>query len=579
MDPLLDALQAELARNSAALRLDDYPNPYFVAYQLLDEEQFELGAKRGALYSDKRGRQRNLYVEVRVGDYALDNSEDQDHDMQGLDHYVPNELAPLDDSAEALRHALWLLTDFRYKQALAAYHNVRGKRVFAPESGGPAAGSFTREEAVAAIEPLEPLDFPDDEWRARLRRLSQLATEDPLVFDAYLEIKARRVVRRFVNLEGSRIRTVARYYSVSFQAMTRAPDGMLLEHGTESYCRDPGHLPSEAQLTADIRLVLSQLAALRAAPVLDPYTGPAILEPEATGVFFHEAVGHRLEAYRTDADEEGQTFKGRLGQVVMPTFLSILDDPTRLSEGEKQLNGFYRYDEDGVAARPVTLVENGVLRTFLLGRRPFDTLTRSNGHGRSDGESAPSARMGNFIVRGAAPLSHPDLTKRLIDEARRQGRPFGLRIGSIIGGSTNTSSYGYQAFKGTPRMVYKVDARTGQETLVRGVEMVGTPLSSIGKIVATSDRYGVFNGYCGADSGWVPVSAVAPEALFREIEVQRTVRREEKPQILPPPPSDDATPTHSAVRGASGLPRGEGAPVTRPADAFRPFARNLSGKD
>jgi hypothetical protein len=143
--------------------------------------------------------------------------------------------------------------------------------------------------------------------------------------------------------------------------------------------------------------------------------------------------------------------------------------------------------------------------------------------------------MANLFIDGTRPMSHDKLFKRFLEEMRKQGKQWGLYVETIAGGNTNTSSYGYQAFKGMPRIAYKVDARTGARTLVRGVELVGTPLSAINRIIATSDRYGVFNGYCGAESGSVPVSTVAPEVLFSEMELQRTEDTNERPLILPPP--------------------------------------------
>ena len=138
-------------------------------------------------------------------------------------------------------------------------------------------------------------------------------------------------------------------------------------------------------------------------------------------------------------------------------------------------------------------------------------------------------------VKSSRSVSLAQLKAQMLEEVRRQGKPYGLIIRDILGGSTNTQSFGSQTFRGQPTMVYRVDAQTGDETLVRGVEMVGTPLSSVAKIVATSDTVGVFNGYCGAESGMVPVSTVAPAVLFTEIELQRAQKTSERPPILPPP--------------------------------------------
>jgi predicted Zn-dependent protease len=291
--------------------------------------------------------------------------------------------------------------------------------------------------------------------------------------------------------------------------------------------------------------VIAELAALRTAPAIDPYTGPAILEPEAAGVLFHEAVGHRLEGDRIEDDKEGQTYKGQVGQRVLPPFLTVVDDPTLERAGGVALNGSYAFDEEGVPARRTVLVKDGRLETYLLSRKPVKPFERSNGHGRSQGARQPVARMANLVVESSRRVPWPELKKRLMAEARRQGKPFGLVIRDITGGNTNTASWGYQAFKGTPRLVLRVDAKTGKEELVRGVELVGTPLTSVNKVLATSEEPRVFNGYCGAESGYVPVATVAPAVLVGEIELQRVARANDRSPILPSPWS-------SAPSGAPG---------------------------
>jgi len=264
------------------------------------------------------------------------------------------------------------------------------------------------------------------------------------------------------------------------------------------------------------------------------------MSPEATGVFFHETIGHRLEGQRQEDQEEGRTFKGHLGRRILPEFVDVADDPTLTAWDGIPLNGHYRVDDEGVRASRASLVESGVLRGFLLSRRPVEGFEHSNGHGRSDGFQRPVGRMATLVVQGRTPVSPERLREMLLEEVRRQHKPYGLIIETIAGGSTNTSSYGYQAFKGVPRVAYRVDAETGAMELVRGVEIVGTPLSSINKIVATSDRYGVFNGYCGAESGPVPVSTVAPEMLFAEIELQRSQDTRERAPVLPAPDEGSA---------------------------------------
>jgi predicted Zn-dependent protease len=532
---ILDAMKVELERSGEELRFEDYPAPYFINYQLKDERQERVMARSGALFDENASRTRRLYVEVRVGDYAFDNTEDTSG--QGYDEmllYQAPDDAPLDDDRLALRSALWLLTDQRYKEALAAYLRVKGMRVYEAKEEEKK-GSFTREEPHRHKDEVATLSFDRERWSRVARDLSALVASRGVAFDSGVEIDVRQETRYQVNTEGTELLTDTIIYGIHVSATGRADDGMLLAHSIDFYARTESALPTEEELRKSAETMLDELEALRTAPVLEPYTGPALLLPEATGVFFHEAVGHRLEGERQDNDEEGRTFKGQIGKAVMPAFLSVYEDPTVQTEGSLQLNGHYLFDDQGVKTSRVPLVESGVLRNFILSRKPVDGFDRSNGHGRAQGNNRPVARMGNLVVETSKPVTRARLKEMLLEEARRQGKPFGLMVTSITGGSTNTTTYGYQAFKGAARMVYRVDAQTGEETLVRGVEIVGTPLASINKIVAGDDTVGVFNGYCGAESGYVPVSTVAPATLFSEIELQRSVRTRERGQILPPP--------------------------------------------
>jgi predicted Zn-dependent protease len=544
--PVLGAMQAELARSMARLRLRGYEAPYFIAYAVRDYESYEVTGRFGALVGHAHSRTRQAAVEVRVGDYQLDNtSSDREvqFDTGDADSYEPSTDAPIDDDPDALRASLWLLTDEKYKHALAAYAKKRGRRAttIVEDENLP---SFSREPPARHVESTTPLVFDEAAVTARVRGTSARFKAWPELLDATVKLGADRVVRWFVNSEGAAVTTERIIYSVHLSAATRAKDGMLLEHDKDFYGHSDGELPSDATLAAAIDELASELRALRDAPVIDPYTGPALLMEQAAGVFFHETVGHRLEGERQNDEKEGRTFKGQVGKRVLPEFLSVIDDPTARAVGGRSLNGFYQFDDQGVAARPVTLIENGVLRDYIKSRTPIAGSLHSNGHGRAEGTNEPMGRMGNLFLRSTRRLPVAQLKERLLEEVRRQGKPFGLIIRDITGGSTNTSNYGFQAFKGQPRLVYRVDAKTGVETLVRGVEMVGTPLTTVSKIIATSDTEGVFNGYCGAESGFVPVSTVAPAVLMSEIELQRTQRAMERPPILPPPWADSPQKRH-----------------------------------
>jgi TldD protein len=545
---LMEAMAAEMNRNQQQLKLQGHEPPYFMSYQLKDYDQYAITARYGAIFLDDGYRNRQLSADVRVGAYEFDSSVPEEMDFiissKGTSFYARTE-GPLDDSAVALRTSLWLMTDEKYKNALVQFLKKKGEDVYAVEDPK-RPPSFSREKPNTFVQPPVAFPFDRERWRQVARAVSARFNAYPELFDSDVRVTADKAVRIFVSTEGSRIISEETLYGLHVSAVARAEDGQLLDDSRTFYSPTEAGLPDEKELMAAADKVIEELLALRKAPAIDPYTGPAILAPEASGVLFHETVGHRLEGHRQGDDREGKTFRGQEDKQILPPFISIHDDPSLRVIGEAPVNGYYLFDEEGVKGQRVTLVDKGVLKGYLLSRQPLEGFLQSNGHGRSQGNRRPVARMANLIVESTKKVSDEQLKKMLIAEAKRQGKPYGLIIRDITGGNTNTSSYGYQAFKGVPRMVYRVDVRDGKETLVRGVEIVGTPLSSMNRILATGSKPGIFNGFCGAESGNVPVSTVAPAALLQEIELQRTVEGKDRPPILMSPAAATTQPEAKA---------------------------------
>ena len=540
-EEIATALNQELQRSLERLRIDDYETPYFLSYHLRDEERYNVSARYGALVGEDHDRQRYAYVETRVGDYDFDNFADVDAQSWRTGDFRADRIQPIDSDVDALRGALWLLTDETYKRALSDYQTKRGGAVYQADQDLEVP-SFSKEDPREYRSEPRPLQIDKPQWRELVRDVTAEMREHEFLMDAKMDVSARRQVRYLVNSEGTDIIDEFTIYSVQAQAFTRADDGMLLENSRQFYALDGDELPDEETIREEVDQMIADLEALREAEVLDPFTGPAVLDPQAAGVLFHEALGHRLEGERQRDDAEGRTFTGHLDSEIMPEFLSVYDDPTLQRYDGVQLNGHYLYDDEGVKAQRASLVEDGVLTGFLMSRTPIEGFERSTGHARAQGVSVPQARMANFIVEAdeEKAVSDEELIEKLKQQARDQGEDYGLLIQDVTGGSTNTLGFGYQAFKGVPRMIYKVDAETGEKTLVRGAELVGTPLSAINEIEAVGDQPGVFNGFCGAESGQVPVSAVAPAMLTAEIELQRSSQIRERDPILPPPWADNA---------------------------------------
>jgi predicted Zn-dependent protease len=300
---------------------------------------------------------------------------------------------------------------------------------------------------------------------------------------------------------------------------------------------DAAGLPDDKAILAAIDRVANDVSALLRAPEAEPFVGPAIFSGRAAGVFFHEIFGHRVEGHRQKDESEGQTFTKSVGTKVLPDFLSVVFDPTRRKMGAVDLNGWYDYDDEGVKGQRVTVVDKGVLKTFLMSRSPIRGFDHSNGHGRRQPGFEVVSRQSNLLVESANAVTEAALRQMLIGEIKKQNKPYGLYFRDITGGFTTTQRTGLQAFKVIPVMVYKVYADGRPDELVRGADIVGTPLASFAKILATSDKPEVFNGYCGAESGSVPVSAVSPAILVSEIEIEKKAKSQDRPPLLPEPTS------------------------------------------
>ncbi|HEX9666617.1 MAG TPA: metallopeptidase TldD-related protein [Thermodesulfobacteriota bacterium] len=528
---VLNAMEMELSRSWKKLRLDGYEAPYFISYQIKDNAYYNIKGKYGAIAELVNDRTRRLFVDVRVGNYEFDNS--ILGNSGGNSSSFDSSIIPLDNDVDSIRAVLWQATDAAYKYALTQYFNKKAEHV--DEVKDEEIPSFSKEEPHIYNEPEVELVFNPKDWESKMREVSSVFKEYKDLIDASVSITAQKETVYFVNTEGARYIRDEILYSIDADALTRADDGRVIKNYENLYYVTPLDIPSADKLKSAMRDLVKETVDMKSAEALSPVNVPAILEPEAAGIVFHEAVGHRLEGERQINDKEGQTFKDRVEEKIIPAFLSIIDDPELKSFNGTRLLGYYPIDDEGVPGQTVVLVENGILKNFLLSRTPINGFNKSNGHGRAAYRRAPMARMSNTIVKSKKEYPKAELKTLLIEEVKRQKKPFGLIIRKMTGGETNTSTYDFQAFSATPLVVYKVDPETGKETLVRDIEIVGTPLVSINKIIATGDDYEVFNGFCGAESGYVPVSTIAPSILVSEIELQRQSSKKEKLPLLPPP--------------------------------------------
>lgn len=543
-DPLLQALESEMGRSISRLRLDDFEAPYFISYRLTDVRSTNFRASYGALTNSGGDRYRALSVDVRVGDYVDDNTSDDDgfyFDPRDSDSYsYSRRYAPIDNDTAAIRQELWLLTDFRYKSALETFIGERGRRIQKVDKPD-RPDDFSPAPQVDRLDDADTLILNKKRWEGLVRTISARFKQYPLIHSSDVDFMATAQVRYLLTSEGTRLRTNLHNYSLAISAETRADDGMPISLETVWKSHESGGMPDSVSIARAADSLSELLLQLREAQIMEPYTGPAIIRRGASGVFFHEALGHRLEGHRTRRESEGHTFKHKMNQRIIPDFLDVFDDPTEKNTAGTELYGHYEYDDEGVVAQRTSLVNKGVLNGFLMCRTPIKDIKTSNGHGRGDMWSEPVSRMGSLFVTTSAPVTYQALRARLLEECKSAGKEYGLVFEDIAAGETNTSSYGVQTLRVRPRVVKKVYVVDGREELVRGVELIGTPLAVLESIQAAGDDPGVFNGVCGAESGWVPVSAIAPSVLVGEIEVQRMDRNLKRGPILPPPLHDPKT--------------------------------------
>jgi predicted Zn-dependent protease len=543
--PVLEAMQLQLSPSITALRQAN-PPAYFISYLVTDRTFVTVEGSNGALLESDQQHNRVLETQVRVGDYDLDDT----HNIgtRSMSQSSDPTLLPLDNDIPALRRTMWLATNKQYRRAAAAYIRVKTSRQVQVENAETTVPDFSHENPVVSYLPLVSFRVDRRPWEERVRRYTAAFSASPAVMNSIATFTASATNQFFASSEGAREQFGQIRYRLELYVQAKAPDGMNLERYANFDWVNPSQAPSDQQVMARVHELVNQIQALQKAPVVEPYAGPALLRGRAAAVFFHEVLGHRLEGFRQKQITEGQTFTNKIGQVIMPTFLSVYDDPTLKEINGHFLLGYYPFDDEGVPAQRVTLVDHGVLKNFLMSRSPLPGFPHSNGHGRRQLGYQPIARMGNTIVRSSTGVPFAQLRKMLIEMVRQQHKPFGLLIDSISGGFTITGRAEPQAFQIEPLIVYKVFPDGRPDELVRGVNIVGTPLTDLTKIVATGDKEAVFDGYCVDESGAVPVSADAPAMLFSELEVAKKQTSTDKPPILPPPAHDPLEPEPHGVK-------------------------------
>lgn len=537
-DSLVTIMREELDREFSELGKLANP-PYYIDYRLTEQKSIFVQASFGSLVQSLDNISRILATRVKVGDYSFDDShrtEGQSWRNGGGNNDPSPASIPLQNKPLAVKQALWKATEAEYKRALESYKFASNNRQNAVARNQVA--DFSKEKPAQYFEePLTEHPGPAEikEWEKKAKAFSKPFLDHADIVDADVVINYNYERKYFLSTEGTSVVQNLTYANIMVSASIKATDGDVAPLYLSYFARSPKDLPEDSRIESDIQSMIEKLKRLRTAPLAEPYSGPAILSGASAGVFFHEIFGHRIEGHRLREEDDSQTFKARVGQRVLPAGFDIYSDPTMNYYEGQDLNGSYSFDDEGVKARRVQVVQNGDLKNFLMSRIPLEGFSSSNGHGRAAAGMQPVSRQSNLIVNTARSLPMEELRKLLIKECKAQGKSYGYLFQSVTGGYTNTDRYSPNAFNVDPIEVYRVFVDGRPDELVRGVALIGTPLSMFAEIEAAGGKKEIFTGICGAESGGVPVSAAAPALYVRRIETQKKPKQNIEPPVLPMP--------------------------------------------
>ena len=539
-DKLLTILKEELAQQMKELQKEEFP-PYHMNYRVIDMNVIQISSSFGALMGTSENRTVRLVPQIRVGSYEFDNFKNRHMgaSQNRQTGAMSSAALPLnvEGGEDAIRQAIWNETNNRYKFALSVFRNdLANKSVnVASDDKAPCFSDAEVEKYYEAPLAAEKMQVNIEEWSEKLNKISAVFNKSKKILQGSANMTFTVERRYFVDTDGREVVQNLTYARIMVNTQTKADDGMVLPLYLSYFAFEPKDLPSMDKILADANALADKVLELREAPIVDPYTGPAILSGAASGVFFHEIFGHRIEGQRMKSDRDGQTFKKLVGQFVLPSTMNVYDDPTLKSYNNEELNGYYKFDDQGIRAERVHVVRDGKLENFLMTRTPIDNFPRSNGHARGMNGFDPVSRQSNLIIESSENLTEADLRKLLIEEVKKQGKEYGFFFKEVTGGLTFTGVGQTNSFSVTPIEVYKVYVDGRPDQLVRGVDLIGTPLSMFSNIIHAGGNSQIFTGMCGAESGSIPVTAISPTILVNKVEMQRKAKSQDLPPILERP--------------------------------------------
>ena len=545
-DKLLQTIQKELDRNMKYLKEQPVP-AYLLSYRIEETNSYSISAASGVIESSNKHKERTLTVQVRVGDKRMDNTREiRGNKEYDFDFSANNTIRlSLDDDVKSITQALWRETEKTYKSAVQKYTKVKTSTSLAVEAEDK---SDDYSDIVPEQYYEKPLSFSNFNfdiplWEKKLKNYTQSFAKEKNILEGSARVSFSIVRKYFVSSEGSSIVQNSTSARLFINTWTQADDGMQLPLYKSYFAFTPDMLPKDEAIMADVNKMKTTLLAMRNAPVVDAFTGPAILSNAAAGVFFHEIFGHRVESYRMKKESDAQTFKKKVNEPVLHKDITVIFDPSIKEYKGNLLNGSYVFDDEGVRGQKVVAIEKGIMKDFLTTRKPIEGFEKSNGHARAAEGYQPVSRQSNLIVETSRPYTDAQLRNMLIAEAKKQGKEYGYWFENVQGGFTMTGRYFPNSFNVTPLEVYRIYVDGRPDELVRGVDLVGTPLAIFSQIEGVGDTHGNFAGTCGAESGGVPAGCCSPALFVKMIETQRKGKNQDLAQVLEKPYNEQATQT------------------------------------